>query len=564
MGVGTDQLIGQVKRLLDGALMIPSIQRDYVWSRPQIPRLLDSIYKGYPIGSLLIWETNLEVPLKPAAVLQGTPVQGRPSVLLDGQQRLTSLAWVYRPLATPEGTNRPDVRFDLRSESFLNPSATQRNDPFLVKVSDVIADGAQYAEILEMAGIENDDPNYQSYYDRLSRVHRIRDYPVALQTYSSDDYEEVAEIFARVNTGGRRLSKGDLAMSAIAARWADGLDRIKTFERELATYDFPLDREAILRLMGLMAGVGADSIRLIKKEVTGDRLKLAWASTEHALKLAVDFFKSATSIPKSGLLTSPNLAVTPAFLLFKREQHLQAGEQDQLRRWIYTAMAFSHYSNQVESKLDAEAKAIKEVAPERLWDELMRRASGPRSANSPIVPSDLEDKGSRSPLFNLLYIAALEAGAKDWWNNIALAGAPIGRGHKIEYHHVFPQAKTKSRYPANMRDSIANLAFLSALGNKKVGAKEPAVYLAKIDQAELAKQWVPREPTLWDLDRFPDFCAARRRLLTEALNEMLGLPSYSEAPALDVPLDDLDPDPAELDEGTAKVEAEDEEDLWAD
>lgn len=255
MGVGTDQLIGQVKKLLDGALMIPSIQRDYVWSRPQIPRLLDSLYKGYPIGSLLIWDTNLAVPLKPAAVLQGTPVQGRPGVLLDGQQRLTSLAWVYRPSATAAGTRQPDVRFDLRSEAFLNPSATQRNDRFLVRVSDVIADGAQYDEILAGAGIGNDDADYQTYYDRLNRVHRIRDYPVALQTYSSDDYEEVAEIFARVNTGGRRLSKGDLAMSAIAARWSEGLDRIKAFEKDLTTYDFPLDREAVLRLMGLMAGL---------------------------------------------------------------------------------------------------------------------------------------------------------------------------------------------------------------------------------------------------------------------------------------------------------------------
>lgn len=561
MGVGTEELIGQVKRLLDGALMIPSIQRDYVWSRSQIPRLLDSLYKGYPVGSLLIWETNLAVPLKSAAVLQGTPLQGRPSVLLDGQQRLTSLAWVVRPAATPQGVKPPDVRFDLRSEVFLNPSATQRNDQLLVRVEEVLADGAQYAAILSNAGIDPIDPDFQTYYDRLSRVHRIRDYLIGVQTYASDDYEEVAEIFARVNTGGRRLSKGDLAMSAIAARWDDGLERIKSFQTELASYDFPLDREAILRLMATMAGVGADSIRLIKRDMTEDKLKQAWADTEEALRLAVDFFKGAAGIPKSGLLTSPNLAVVPAYLLFFRKQQLQPGEQEQLRRWIYTAMAFSHYSNQVESKLDAEAKAIREQPFNQLWDGMIKRASGPRSTNSSIAPADLEDKGNRSPLFNLLYIAALAAGAKDWWNNVALAGAPVGRGHKIEYHHVFPQAKTKSRYPASLRDSIANFAFLSAIGNKRVGAKDPAAYLAAIDTTELEKQWIPLDSALWALDKFPTFCAARRRLLVDQLNTMLGLPAFVAADAPEAPLDDEEPDAAELDEGSADTMT-DEDDVW--
>lgn len=561
MGVGTEELIGQVKKLLDGALMIPSIQRDYVWSRSQIPRLLDSLYKGYPVGSLLIWETNLEVPLKAAAVLQGSPLQGKPGVLLDGQQRLTSLAWVVRPAATAQGTRPPDVRFDLRSEAFLNPSATQRNDRFLVRVTDVLADSAQYAEILNAAGITLADPDFQTYYDRLSRVQKIRDYRIGVQTYSSDDYEEVAEIFARVNTGGRRLSKGDLAMSAIAARWDDGLEKIKAFQAELATYDFPLDREAVLRLIATLAGVGADSMRLIKKEMTGEKLKRAWEDTEESLKLAVDFFKSAAGIPKSGLLTSPNLAVVPAYLLHVRRQHLQPGEQDQLRRWLYTAMAFSHYSNQVESKLDAEAKAIRELPSDQLWDEMIRRASGPRSANTPLTPTDLEDKGNRSPLFSLLYVAALSAGAKDWWNNVALAGAPVGRGHKIEYHHVFPQARAKSVYPASLRDSVANFAFLSAIGNKKVGAKDPAIYLPAIDKSELSKQWVPLDAALWALDRFPEFCAARRRLLVDQLNAMLGLPPYVETSEIAPPLDDQEPDAAELDEGTAEASTGD-DDVW--
>lgn len=545
--------------------MIPSIQRDYVWSRSQIPRLLDSLYKGYPVGSLLIWETSLAVPLKAASVIQGTPPHGRPGVLLDGQQRLTSLAWVYNPDSVPQEMARSDVRFDIRSETFLNPSATQRRDVMLIPVADVLAEGAQYAMILERAGVEATQADYQTYYDRLSRLNHIRDYQMPVQSYASDDYEEVAEIFARVNSGGRRLSKGDLAMSAIAARWEEGLDRVKGLEKSLAAADFPLDREAVLRLMALHAGVGADSIRLLKQEMTGDKLKEAWRATEESLFLAVDFFKSAVGIPKSGLLTSPNVALVPGYLLYRRGQKLEPGEQDLMTRWVFTAMAFSHYSNQVESKLEAEAKAIREQPSDQLWPDLLRRASGARSIDSSITPNDLVDKTHRSPLFSLLYIAALKREAKDWWNNLALAGAPIGRGHKIEYHHIFPQARTLRRYPDSLRNSIANLAFLSALGNKKVGAKDPAEYLAAVDGGELEKQWVPSDQELWAIEKFEDFSSERRRLLADALNGMLGLPNYVEPldGSAEPVLEHEEFDAAELDEGSAPSETE-ESSAWED
>jgi hypothetical protein len=316
----------------------------------------------------------------------------------------------------------------------------------------------------------------------------------------------------------------------------------------------------MLRLMALMAGVGADSIRLLRPEMSGDKLRQAWIDTEDALRMAVDFFKNAAHVPKSGLLTSPNLAVVPAYLLSQRRHKLEAGEEDELRRFIYTAMAFSHYSNQVESKLEAEAKAIRELPAATLWDDLIRRASGTRSANSSITPADLEDKGSRSPLFNLLYVAALAAGAKDWWNNLALAGAPIGRGHNIEYHHIFPRARMQGRYPASVTDTIANLAFLSSLGNKRVGAKDPDTYLATIDPTELARQWVPLDPSIWRIESFPAFSVARRRLLAAQMNEMLGLPPFAESPGQEAPLADEEPDSTEVDEGT--MQAMEEVDDW--
>lgn len=492
MGQGTESLISQVGALLNGSLVIPSIQRGYVWRRSQVPHLLDSLYRGYPVGALLIWKTTLDVPLRMSAVVQATPTYAHPAVLLDGQQRLTSLAKVVASDSVKGG--KLDVRFDLRSEDFLNPSAVQRREALLVPVSSVLQESPQFGEILRKVGIDPTDDDFDVFYERLKRVHAIRKYPMPIITVESDDYEEVAEIFARVNQGGRRLSKGDLVYSAIASRWPEGLETIEAFCDELENHNFALDREAVLRLTGLLAGVGAHAIKLIGKEMTGERLKRAWADTEEALRRTVDFLVSDCTIPRAAVLTSPNIVVVPAYFLHHCKGQLSDEEVNLLRRWVYTAMAFSHYSSQVESKLDAEARLTREQSGTRLFNELIRRASGPRSADSPIAPDDLLYKTASSPLFNLLYVAALRNDAKDWCNNTAMSALPMTSTSNIEYHHVFPKAKVQKRYGSDMTNNLGNLAFISGACNRKIGATAPDKYLKGVHDDRLPSSGCPPTP----------------------------------------------------------------------
>lgn len=189
-------------------------------------------------------------------------------------------------------------------------------------------------------------------------------------------------------------------------------------------------------------------------------------------------------------------------------------------------MAFSHYSLQVEGKLDAEARLIKSRAGEGLFAELIRRASGTRSLDSALHPRDLEQKYSTHPFFKLLYIAALRGTARDWAANIAISDQPMNSGAKIEFHHVFPRARVQTTYAKEEWNSLANLAFITGQTNKMISSRLPAEYMAGIAPERLAEQWIPGEPELRSLDRFPDFLAARRRLLANVLNELLGLPTY--------------------------------------
>jgi hypothetical protein len=396
----------------------------------------------------------------------------------------------------------------------------------LIPVSQLLADSPQYGELIRRAAGDNENDSYDCYYDRLKRVHDIRQYAIPVISVESDDYEEIAEIFARVNQGGRRLSKGDLVYSAIAARWSDGLDTVERFMGELDRAAFRLDREAILRLMGLIAGTGAHAIKLIHKEMTGDELKSAWAETESAVRHAVDFLRDECRIPRSAVLTSPNVAVIPAYLLHRRKGSLTDDEVRLLRRWVYTAMAFSHYSNQVESKLDAEARLCREKSGTTLFDDLIRRASGPRSTDTPLSPDDLAGRSSKSPFFALLYIAALRGGAKDWVSNSALSTAPMTSTSQIEYHHVFPKARVQPRYGKDATNNLANLAFISGAANRKIGAKKPEDYFRTLDQRRLSEQWITSEERLWLIPAFEQFLDDRRLRMAQVLNDLLGLPRY--------------------------------------
>lgn len=107
-----EELVGKIQR---GELRLPEMQRRYVWRSPRVRDLLDSLYRGYPSGAILLWETDEAVPLQEFAVDQEANPYKTTLLLLDGQQRLTSLSAVIRgePIAV-RGRKRPiEILFNL-------------------------------------------------------------------------------------------------------------------------------------------------------------------------------------------------------------------------------------------------------------------------------------------------------------------------------------------------------------------------------------------------------------------------------------------------------------------
>ena len=113
-----EELVGMIER---GELRLPEMQRRYVWQATRVRDLMDSLYRGYPSGAILIWETDEAVPLRDFAVVQNANPYQTAKLLLDGQQRLTSLAAVLRGQPIRAGRQKKPIEllFNMKHPDHL-------------------------------------------------------------------------------------------------------------------------------------------------------------------------------------------------------------------------------------------------------------------------------------------------------------------------------------------------------------------------------------------------------------------------------------------------------------
>ncbi|MEM8605881.1 MAG: DUF262 domain-containing protein [Myxococcota bacterium] len=560
-----NDLVGMIER---GELRLPEMQRRYVWRAPRVRDLLDSLYRGYPSGSVLVWETDQEQPTRDLAVEQKTSPFGGHKLLLDGQQRLTSLSAVLRgePIQV-RGRKRPiDILFNLDhpdrfgefsevvsdeepllADDIDDPDSENEDDerevgiqerlkrltfvvssraiaslPNWVSVTEVFS-ATDDREILRKAGVTGiDDPKFDLYSKRLGRLRKIREYPYVMQVLDRNlDYEEVAEIFVRVNSLGAKLRGSDLALAQITARWRDSLKLLEEFQEECEEHWFSLDLGLLVRAMVVFAS-NQSRFKTVSS-IPVERLQEGWEKAKRGLRFAINFLRTNADIEDESLLSSPLFFITIAFLSQLRGEQLTEQEERQLRYWLYVANARGRYSRgSSESLLDADLALLARGGTIPDLIETVRQQFG----RLDFEPSDLEGKSARSPAFSLVFLALKAAGAKDWFSGLGISLTHQGRLHYIQYHHVFPKSLLKKTYERKEINEIANMAFISGGANRRISNKQPADYLPNVvgkrGEDALRSQCLPLGPELHKLENYRDFLTERRRMLAEAVNDFLG------------------------------------------
>jgi hypothetical protein len=570
-----------VEMIRSGQLRLPEMQRRYVWRATRVRDLLDSLYRGYPSGSILVWETDQAMPTVDMAVAQtSSPFAGH-KLLLDGQQRATSLSAILRGepvvvrgvkkpieilfnLDHPEGLSQitevdddaPDdsdgadedddeeaendgqdagmqIQQRLRQRTFIVASKALLADPRWIRVSDVFRNDTSDMKILSGILESFKDPRADKYLRRLAQLRKIGDYTYVMHVLDKSlSYEEVAEIFVRVNSLGVKLRSSDLALAQITSRWRDSLRLFESFQRQCQERGFTLDLGLIVRALVVFAT--HQSRFKTAGSIPIDKLKAAWETTCRALRWAIEFLRHNADIEDEVLLSSPFLMIAVAYFGESQKYVLTSADATELRKWLYIANSRGHYSGSSETFLDADIGAMRRGEGVQGLLTLLLRQVGRFELHA----ADLVGRGWRSPLFATTFLALRARGAKDLFTLGKLALSERGQHQFVNARLLF-QKGLLEKLPGESRRKaeIEELANVLLLNSNKKGATAPDKLFAEVMKgqgvAALKAHCIPLDPELWRAENFGRFLEHRRILLAEAINDLI-LGRSAPAPGLDL------------------------------
>jgi hypothetical protein len=327
-----------VRQLVDKVqhkeLLLPEMQRRYVWPATRVRDLLDSLYRSYPSGTILVWEADESIETKELAVkATKNPTTSQKLLLLDGQQRITSLAAILsgqpvyvrhrkRPIDILFNLDHPDapievlevdengrpeeieddeeeederdIQEELKKRTFVVASRALSSDPLWVPVSTIFVKTDR--EILRRIGLSADDARWDKYSDRLQRVRKIQDYPYVMQTLEKNlSYEEVTEIFVRVNSLGIKLRGSDLAMAQISSKWKGFMRLCEKFASQFEEDEHFLLESGLLVKLPVVFATGQSRFKTVAN-IRLNTLEEAWDEAKDGLEFAINFVKSNAHI----------------------------------------------------------------------------------------------------------------------------------------------------------------------------------------------------------------------------------------------------------------------------
>ncbi len=514
-----------------GEIAIPEIQRPFVWDATKVRNLLDSLYRGYPVGYLIAWR-NPTVKLK-----DGTPSAGK-RILIDGQQRVTALmaALLGQQVLTKDyEVVRIRIAFHPVEERFevANP-AIRKDASWIEDVAAVFAPDASLVGLTDRYTAKNLGADRQRVSLVLERLRKIVNNSVGVIELAEDlDIETVTEIFIRVNSAGAELSQADFVMSKIAASEKYGgnllrkaidyfchlavapefLSRIEQGDRAFATSEFlpcmrwlsdvnddiydptytdmlrvaftsEFGRGRLQDLVALLSGrnfetkeyeetIAEESFTRLKKGI------LAFVNKTHFDRMTM-ILRSAGFVD-SALIGGLN-AVNFAYIIYLRgrAEKMPAADLERLvRRWYVMATLRRRYTGNPETTFDTDIRQIASRGLAAYADMLIDNELS-ESFWTGMLPQLMETSSSNSPYFLAYQAAQVKQGDKGFLSRDITVNDLLT--YRSDRHHVFPKnfLKKTMRLSAGRYNQIANLVIAQSEINIAIGDDPPATYFPEV------------------------------------------------------------------------------------
>jgi len=524
-GIGQEPIGRLIEGVVNGKYDIPEFQREFVWTKNQVANFLDSLIKGYPIGSILIWDLS--------EYTQGKHVYENKSKewIIDGQQRLVALC-ILR-LKKPYWLSTDDwnelvqkyrVKIDILSLDVSLEHSAIKKDPKWVYPHEIF-DAKDLAKLAEEFSERIGKPElFTRIYDNAKKVQDILNIDIPLIKVNHS-LENIATIFERVNSAGTRIKQADITLAYIAAYnkgWVR--DTFMKYVEDLDEEGFYLDPTLLIRAI-TSVGENKAVLREVSEaflENENNLLDGAFKRFTHCLNKLIREFRNI-GILTSNLIYAKNTIIPMIYLYHKFESEF---EFNKALFFFLTALWRGRYSGASETTLQEDINKIKSAA--NFEDAI-------KSLVADLAVSKIDKEAIRSAVhyqgdgrfFKLvLYLIAFRNAAADWFTKDRLGYTKyneINKDFNIEEHHFFPRNLLKGvGYGKNEWDLLANIAFVNPGTNKRL-RDQPYTYIKKygIDTEELKKQLIPLNEDLWKLENYQKFVEVRSELISNEINQFL-------------------------------------------
>ena len=474
-----------ITELQNGIIKVPKFQRDFVWSIDKTAKLLDSILKGYPIGTFILWQTderlndiknigNLELPQTP----DGTKVQ----YVLDGQQRITSLYAAYlgatiQKLGEKKKTNYGDIVVNLDTDIDENGdhviSAEPTGDKY-ISLNDVLNFSSKKGKELSENFSDKD-------------LEKIDSYSTAFKTYEfstvllrKEDIDSAIEVFTRINTGGQTLTLFEI-MSAKTYDEKQNFDmqtKWREFVKELKNIKYDgISNTVLLNLLSLVLSRTKECKRKTVLNLNKEDIINTWDDAISALKDSIDYFRTTYRLPVSQLLPYDSLLVPFSYFFYYKKDKPNATQKKLLEEFFWRMSLSFRYSSSAESSLAQDIKRINKILNN---DERPDYSEIKVYLESPQALIDTNFSAGNSYCKAILCLLAYNE-PKDFRDNgkVILDNSNLKMASSRNYHHFFPKAYLKNNTKFNS-NSVINITFVSDhLNKRKIGSKSPSTYIGE-------------------------------------------------------------------------------------
>jgi hypothetical protein len=569
------QLLGDIDL---GKLALPELQRPFVWQKTAVRDLFDSMYRGFPVGYLMLWNTaEADAKLIGANGKQHTPTE----FIVDGQQRLTSLYAVMKDAEiTFKDFSKGQIRiaFRPRDERFeVTDAAIERDPEYLPNITklwagedwEVINAFVERLRTARPEALENGQE--KPLRTALGRLNSLKDFPFqAVQIGHEVDEEAVAEIFLRVNNGGTKLTQADFILTMLSVFREKDRRRLESFARAAGAIPNPgqtspynhlvkpkadqLLRVAVLvafhrgRLQSVLAllragGIEGDTVRPMGREAELDRLT---AAIDQVLDLTSwhEYIKALMSagFRRSNEISSENSVVLVyALYLIGRGYGLSHSDlRTTIARFFFMSSLTGRYTGSFETRITQDVQSFTQATSGADYLARLRQAIAIELTAdywTIRLPQTLATAAARGPgLF--AYTASLcllnarvppfvaISDGKEKKSSLLLRDLfdPIVHPKKspVERHHLFPRAYLEREGIEDIRriNQIANLSYVEWPENIEISDTAPYSYWPRYaDQFSAADRFHHALPENWAQMDYGHFLEERRKLMAQVIRD---------------------------------------------